>query len=115
MGRVPWGVKWVLGPAAAVAVGFYGVAPRVRGKLPVPRLVEQAAGLIAPKEKAGPPPVPKTAAPDRVSAPSVKVAVRPVDEEPPKPPRRRRRRRPRAVEEARPPERTGPDPASTPE
>ena len=84
MGRVPGFVKWVVAPLAAGAAGFYVVAPMFRGKVPLPKFVEKAASLAAPR-----PDGPETAPPETPQAPEVRVNVKPVPVEG-RPARRRR-------------------------
>lgn len=120
--------KWVVGPVAAALVGYFLLGPRFAGKVPLPQAVQESVEKIAPG--IAPRPAPEESAPlqdESPASPQISVAVKPVEEravaakpeEEPRPRRRRRRRRAPPSEEAAPeaspaPDRTEPDPASTP-
>ena len=71
MARVSWPVKWIIGPALAVALGYSVVGPRYAGKIKIPDVVKEGVQKLAPgigKPK------------DETVAPHVSVGVKPVEE-----------------------------------
>lgn len=135
-------IKWVVAPALAAFLGFRVIGPHYAGDSKLSRLVEKGKAAAQsrlvpatsePKPESTDPTSNSDSKPDEsptvssdVPSPKVTVGVKPVEadaptDDAPKPRRRRRRRHRSAApsDEAPPeatatPDRTGPDPASTP-